>query len=226
MASHPTLPLSTNPPFKVPINCTPRMFEDLGDDSTLRPLHRALEECASIAREIVSHRDNTLKQPDPNLSDAGQQHRIREHSEPALIGANKILTAALAKADASVEKMEAELDRVLPALEEGDHGAEIRQHIKVLPDRERRAFVLRAQETDDTTTIASVLGAPAYLSGLTDADMALVRERRAEAAAKAKPGLAKRLDQLRTARSRVEQARASLHAERLRAFGGSHPAAA
>ena len=38
-----------SPVFKMPINLTPRLLSDLGDDATPKPLHRALEECASIA---------------------------------------------------------------------------------------------------------------------------------------------------------------------------------
>ena len=53
---------------------------------------------------------------------------------------------------------------------------EIRRHAKELPDEQRMSFVMAAIKDNDARTAQAILGAPAYLSGLTgDMQAALTR---------------------------------------------------
>lgn len=213
------------PTFRTPINVTPRLLSDLpADNPGIASLLRALDECSSIARELGISREVSLG--DELLSEIAKERDIREHGNGALLGADKILAAALEKADRNIDKLEGELIKALPALEEGNHGAEVRAHTKSLPERKRREFVLNAHSTGDAGTVAAVLNAPSFLSGLTDADLAVVRDRRNDVAAKRNPKIARELETLKTARGRVELARQSLNAERQRAFGSGSTSAA
>lgn len=208
----------TLPKFKTPIQTTARLLSDMdGDGPGLASLCRALDECSSICRELDGYLEGVMA--DNLLSDTGKEQQISKHGSAALRGADKILANALGKADGDITKLESELAKGLPALADGDHSGEIRAHIKGLPGGERRAFMLAAQQSDDTATVAAVLNAPSFLSGLTDADLEVVVERRKEAAAKASPRLARQLEALKTAHGRVQLARQSLNAERQRAFG-------
>lgn len=58
--------------------------------------------------------------------------------------------------------------------------SEVRAHMKAIKrDEDRRAHAMRAVEIEDMTTVAAILHAPAYLSGLTDEMHAIVRARAA-----------------------------------------------
>ena len=70
-------------------------------------------------------------------------------------------------------------------------------------------------------TVAAVLAAPGFLSGLSDDDLAVIRQRRSQTAAKANPKLHRRQESLRTARQRIEWVRESLDKARVRSFGGA-----
>lgn len=52
-------------------------------------------------------------------------------------------------------------------------------HVKSLPSDKRMSFLTKAVEDGDKTTVAAVLHAPAYLSGMTDKQMATLRHRAA-----------------------------------------------
>lgn len=58
---------------------------------------------------------------------------------------------------------------------------EIRAHVKSLADGKRSTFAYAAVEAGDKQTVAAILHAPAYLSGLTDKQMSALRQRAAYA---------------------------------------------
>ena len=58
---------------------------------------------------------------------------------------------------------------------------EIRAHVKGLSDTKRSSFAYAAVEAGDKQTVAALLHAPAYLSGLTDKQMTALRQRAAYA---------------------------------------------
>ena len=78
-----------------------------------------------------------------------------------------------------IAKAAKEIDQELSkAPEASPVAAEIRAHVKTLPDpMTRMQFLRQACEQEDHDTIGAVLGGPAYLSGLTPADLQELRQR-------------------------------------------------
>ena len=109
-----------NSAFKSPLNVTPRILEDLADDATLESLRRVLEECQSITSEVVSRHTAVLADTGSGLNEIGQARKIHDYAGPALLGADKILAAALEKAGNDIEELERDLAKGLPTLNEGE----------------------------------------------------------------------------------------------------------
>lgn len=100
-----------------------------------------------------------------------EERRIVELSK---LGERKF--AAIAKAFDSAREMlmkqiksyENELTVPVTAKAASSVAAEIRRHVKELPPTERNGFVQRAMTDGDGVTLTALLGAPSYLSGLSD----------------------------------------------------------
>lgn len=53
---------------------------------------------------------------------------------------------------------------------------EVRAHLRSLPDAERFTFIRKTIESDDRRSVAAVIAAPPFLSGLAPASHAMVRD--------------------------------------------------
>lgn len=62
--------------------------------------------------------------------------------------------------------LEASLNAPMEASAAGTLATEIRAHVKLLPTSDRSTFLAEAMQRGDVKSLAAVLGAPAYLSGL------------------------------------------------------------
>lgn len=69
--------------------------------------------------------------------------------------------------DRNIKLFEAELSMPVVSKAATTVSVEIRNHVKDLPSGERNDFIQRALKDGDEVTLSAVLGAPAYLSGLT-----------------------------------------------------------
>lgn len=74
--------------------------------------------------------------------------------------------------DARIGQVESDLARPLEARALGTLNAEVRAHVKGLERAEREKLIREAMEADDEDTLASVLGCPPFLSGVTAVDHA------------------------------------------------------
>ena len=87
--------------------------------------------------------------------------------------AQSTIAAKFKKTSATLDKniadIEAQLSKPLND-QSGEFNAEIRAHFKTLERQERTDTLNEAIEQGNTETTAAVLGAPAYLSGLTDTE--------------------------------------------------------
>lgn len=101
-------------------------------------------------------------------------------------GASKRVLAAVQKNYEELEKISQTLgQQVAAAVDDPARktpeglavATEIRAHMKGLPEAKRSAFAYSAVEAGDKQTVAAILHAPAYLSGLTDRQMATLRHR-------------------------------------------------
>ena len=144
---------------------------------------KAMHDCAMGLREIVSkaRADLTAIHNDKDLSVEGKRHRREEIVARAVASLRQ--SPALGKAQERVEDQMAKWSRKVvsilkPAQTEAEVGlhAEIRRHIASLKDqRSRMAFL--EKHGSDIAVASSLFEAPAFLSGVTDAELALVRHK-------------------------------------------------
>lgn len=104
-------------------------------------------------------------------------------SEELLSAADRAYNRAARQIDASVASLNNHIralqHRVDAAVDDTTArtplAAEVRHHVKTLKG-ERMGFVMKLIDTGDKGSVASILGAPSYLSGLTDKDIGPLRE--------------------------------------------------
>ena len=100
----------------------------------------------------------------------------------------------------------------------GTINGEIRAHAKALKTDERNKLIANALQSGDSKTVAAILGAPAYLSGLHDVEQERYTRMYHEAT---NPDLTKRLEVMKQAKEKLEQARPVIFKELERAVGAS-----
>jgi hypothetical protein len=147
----------------------------------------------SLHSAVAEVRDRTLKtlgqmaavDADKKLSSEGKASEKQKIAEAALAALEK--SPALAKAQAAVEQQVAKWNKELaPPVENPTVAAEIRAHVSRLKDGDRLPFVTK----HIVDAAPAVLQGPAFLSGLTAAEIDIVRRQyeatRNPAAAEAK----------------------------------------
>ncbi|RYF47200.1 MAG: hypothetical protein EOO38_12600 [Cytophagaceae bacterium] len=100
----------------------------------------------------------------------------------------------------------------------GTISTEIRAHVKALPTDKRYEFLKASQEAGDTTTLCAVLGAPAFLSGMTQVDRDVYTRLYHESKA---PDAAKRLSVMKKARDLIYDRSGMIFPETEKAVGAS-----
>ena len=155
----------------------------LGDKPTIKggALHwSALHAAVDDARERVTKAFAKMAaiDDDKSLSSAGKDLKKKEIADAAIAGFEKAKT--LSSARDSVEHQISKWDKQLGlTLEQpatiGDAmiQAEIRSHLASLKAGDRMAFI----DTHATEVAAAVLAAPSFLSGLTPAELGVVKQR-------------------------------------------------
>lgn len=113
---------------------------------------------------------------DPTLTEAAAVLRIADYGDKAFTGMAKRFDDAAANLKTIVASIETELTAPVESKASSTLSAEIRAYAAKLPDGERISFVRKAITDGDTRTASAILGAPAYLSGLTS-DMQAVLTR-------------------------------------------------
>lgn len=100
----------------------------------------------------------------------------------------------------------------------GSINSEIRAHFKNMKPGERVQFLSEAMERGDERTLKSVLGAPAYLSGMSEAEAKHVTR---NYHTKNNPQLAQRLEVMKKTREKLEQAKPIILSEMEKAVGAT-----
>jgi hypothetical protein len=173
------------------------------DDSTapyLVPTETAFSTAYEGVRAVFDARAQAAKNPTWNdaqqiiaTSDFAQKHldRITHGFDSVRANLDKVITAIEQQLNGPVESKAA-----------ASIAAEIRSHVKSMETAERHTFLQQAMDGGDSLTLSSVLGAPAYLSGLTaDFQRTYIRmyhERNA-------PEVAKRLRAMKGAKVMIEE---------------------
>lgn len=115
------------------------------------------------------------------------------------------------------------LSTPLEASAVGPLGVEIRAHVKGLTDEQRNKFLAEAMKSNDVKTLQSVLGAPAYLSGLAPAMQQHYTRLYREATA---PAAVRKLTVTRKVLAVLERAAPIAYLQTEKAMGGTFEQAA
>lgn len=113
---------------------------------------------------------------DPTLTEAAAVLKVADYADKAFTGIAQRFDAAQANLRTIVASIESDLTAPVESRASSTLSAEIRSYVAKLPDGERMSFVMKAIKDSDARTASAILGAPAYLSGLT-ADMQAVLTR-------------------------------------------------
>lgn len=140
--------------------------------------------------------------------------------------AEKYLVGLQKKFESSWDKLHAGINHIDKQLSEpmeqqagtGTINGEIRAHAKALKTDERNKLIANALQSGDSKTVAAILGAPAYLSGLHEVEQERYTRMYHEAT---NPDLTKRLEVMQQAKEKLEQARPVIFKELEKAVGAS-----
>lgn len=124
------------------------------------------------------------------------------HSKLAPVATRKV-DAANRALDSAIAHHEGELRKAIRDGATGPFAAEIRTMLRSMPLGERQSFVMEAIARGDAAAIGAVLGAPAYLTGMTP-EMAQAFTERANVARE--PRLAAQLSLLKHAQAKLDAA--------------------
>jgi hypothetical protein len=133
----------------------------------LKALHGAQDQIIA-AREAA--------RSDPTLNDAAQVLKVAAFAEGVSDRATRRMDAAYAALVQTEKSLDAELRRPVASAATGPFTSEVRAHVKGLSNQMRLQFVQDAIARGDALALGAVLGAPPYLSGLTQEFQAAMLE--------------------------------------------------
>ncbi|MBA0352026.1 MULTISPECIES: hypothetical protein [Stenotrophomonas] len=210
-------------PTPVDIRITPALHADTlkevdgYDDNTaplLAPALEALDDAYITLGKLHDARDAAKKNKAwteemavLNVSDAAgkQQQRLAKKLDGVRVTLEK-----------QIAHFEQELSQPLESRAAVTIAGEVRKFVKEMPTEKRHEFLQKAIEEGDVTTCSSVLGAPAYLSGL-DANTVRVLTRMWHE--RMSPDLAQKLKAVRSAKTVIEQRGGLIFGEIEKAMG-------
>lgn len=105
---------------------------------------------------------------DPSQTKEAKMLKLYEFAFKKQQAAAQQFDTNLAHLTSRIKELENTVNR--PLLQQAGAGVineEIRRHLKSLPDDKRNGFLIDAMAKGDDLTLTAILGAPAYLSGLT-----------------------------------------------------------
>ncbi|WP_454756890.1 hypothetical protein [Cupriavidus campinensis] len=155
---------------------------------------------------------------DPTMTDTAKLLAVAEFADKHSDKLFRRFDGAVARLTLTVRDHESKLTAPVQQAAAAPVAAEIRAHVKAMNQGERASFLNDALRVGDTQTITAVLGAPAYLSGLTEVEKQ-VHTRAYHA--KANPDLSARLAIMTKAKELLEQRGALMHGEIEKSIGGS-----
>lgn len=142
------------------------------------------------------HKAREAAATNPTLNDVGRLLVVAEFAEKKQLSITRGIDSAMSNLKKGIDAIDMQLSTPFEASAGTSISAEIRAHVKAMPIGERTKFLVTAQRDGDTKTLRAVLGAPAYLSGLTNEE-ATIRTRQYHEANS--PELARRLSVMKKA---------------------------
>ncbi|MDP2374270.1 hypothetical protein [Reyranella sp.] len=147
----------------------------------LRKSYAAIHDAERSLRAAASPNADIRMGPDGLHQHTGRDEELSGAAERAFNRTAKVVDLRMAEMKAHASILEGNVADALkdPRGTAADGIAiaqEVRGHLRSLPDAERFAFIRKAIESDDRRSVAAVLAAPSFLSGLAPASQAMVRD--------------------------------------------------
>lgn len=197
-----------------PANLTKMDGYDDDTRSFLAPTETAFSEAyVGIARV---HDARAAAGRNPTWNDEQRLVEVQNLADKVFAGIARSFDSASAALTRSVTSLEQELSTPIAAKAAAGVAAEIRAFIKNMDVTERFAFLRQAVDDGDEQTISSVLGAPAYLSGIDKEMQGLFTRQWHE---RANPQTAKRLKAMKGALDMIGQRSGLVFKEMEKAVG-------
>jgi hypothetical protein len=151
-----------------------RSLESFDNETALvlAPTYDAFEQAYRGLLSVHDVRAAAAK--DPTLNEAAVVIATADVADRVFTRVAKGFDSTVTNLKKSIAHLEGELTKPVEAQAAQQISLEIRQHISKLPTGERIGFVQRAINGGDHKTCTAILGAPSYLSGLTDEAQAVL----------------------------------------------------
>lgn len=163
------------------------------------------------------HKARKAAEKNPTLNEAARILVVAEYASKQQDTIARKFDSALANLTKAIKETESLLFEPLKqSAASGTISGEIRAYVKALSSEKRQDFLSKARENGDFQSLAAVLGAPSYLSGMSEQEKIYHTRRYHE---HNNPGVAKRLDVMKAARKLVEERGALFHTEIPKAMG-------
>ncbi|MBZ9758424.1 hypothetical protein LB524_24350 [Mesorhizobium sp. ESP6-5] len=140
--------------------------------SQMRAAHDSYRNGFKALKEALRSQDPAMT-PEANLMD------MKKRSDSWLEDITKRATEATANANRTIDAIDNDI-RTKLEIEDGPRSHEIRRHLLGLKENDRLTVALKAIDAGDKETMAAVLIGPAFLTGFTDEQRAMLRSRQAE----------------------------------------------
>jgi hemoglobin-like flavoprotein len=185
----------------------------------LAPVLTAFEDAYQAIGDV--HVARAVAENDPSLTDAARVLKLAKMGEAHQDRVLRRFDSAYQTLGKQIKALEDQLNSPLKAAAERPGiAAEVRAHLKSMTQSERVKFVEERLRVGDAVTLQMLLGAPAYLSGLSD-EMATVYSRMFNE--KNYPEVAKRLKASKAAQSLLERTSALIMKEMTKAISADWP---
>ena len=146
-----------------------------GDDPALQSLHDAVKTTRELATKAAATTDIVLK--NAMKTEASRHKDARAAGFSLIERATRSVDEAVRAAQHEIITIQAKVKAPLAAKDivSETRQRELRERLSMLPEDRRKAIIAEAIKSDDEVLISAILSAPAWLSGITDAELALHR---------------------------------------------------
>lgn len=190
--------------------------EDYGlHDVAVTEAVTALEAMQSALNVVIEAREKVKK--DPTLTQAAMALAVADYADSKAPTATRAVDAAMKAIETRISDAEAKLREGIPGHATGSVASEIRAYVKGLRNStERMSFMRGLVASSDTESLAAVLKARPFLSGLTQAEADMLVH---NWNVRVQPELSPRIDFLKRVRDHLERASAPFILDMQRAIG-------
>lgn len=173
--------------------------------AAIAPAVTAMDMMKAAIESVVTARNKSAKDPELMHSEASQVLRVADYADKLMTPALQKVDAANAHLSTQIKAVEADLNKAITGSAHSALASEIRAHAKA--QKSPMQFVSELIQSGDEQSVSAVLGAPAYLSGLTQQMRDALTQ---QWNSKRNPALTEKLTLLRAAQERLERAGTTL----------------